>query len=174
MALLVKLRFPGLRERHSCLVLAMSAAVAVAVDDDEDDGFEVSAITTADGTRSKLQGTLPKETDLLGVSTYAVADSDSDSNSSSSDSDGSEVQQEQEVASAANEKGTTLLKRDAEASVYRPPTRKRVHFAVPEDLAITKETVNDPVVKSTSGEEEEEEDLEAALAAFEAEVGGDR
>lgn len=152
----------------------MTTSASLGPEEDDEDDFEVSAITSSDGTRVKPAAPPPTAADLLGVSGYAASDSDSDV----SHSDSEEQQQRQNSKPAETNdapltatNGTLPAKRSGEMPVEPPSKRKRVQFVVAEEeLAPMEEQVMDPIVSGASAEEEAE--LEAALAAFEAEVGG--
>lgn len=152
----------------------MSGVASPASDEDEDDGFEVSAITSSDGKRLMPAAPAPTAADLLGVSAYGNSDSDSDGSASDvvADEEGGNDSKNSKGTSFPSENinGARPAKRDTELQDEPPSKRKRVQFALDEgDVALRKETVVDPILATVSAEEEAE--LEATLAAFEAEVG---
>lgn len=169
---------------HHCLPSSGSASPAMAnspsppqADDDDDDEFEVSAITSSDGTRLKPTAPPATAADLLGVGDYADSGSDSSDASESDSEGGNEAPPRPRPSTKTNgvrPEETSGGLPDGEAVVEPPLKRKRVHFAVSDaETAVKEAPVLDPVVPAGAGADEEDDaELEAALAAFEAEVGG--
>lgn len=162
----------------SALPAMVSFSSPSPAEDDDDEEFEVSAITSSDGTRVKPAAPPPTAADLLGVADYADSGSDS-SGASQSESENVNEAPLRPLQSAKTNgsrpegtNGNGGLS-DGEAVVEPPLKRKRVHFAVDDADASAKEApLLDPVVPAGAGADEEDDaELEAAMAAFEAEVG---